>query len=133
MRRFAVDIGNDSESEQRVRVLSALAGLFGEPVEHVRVIEYSWYARLHRARATTRRGRIYLRGAAREFYRDPELLVHEYFHVLRQWAPGDLTVARYLLECCRRGYWRNRFEVAARAFAAVEAPRLRSLLSLPEA
>ena len=31
---------------------------------------------------------------------------------------GRLTVRSYLLECLRRGYWNNRFEVEARAFAA---------------
>src|SRR5579864_7796875 len=44
---------------------AALEEVFGESVDHVRVIEHSRYARLHgRALATTRRGRIYLRGEA---------------------------------------------------------------------
>lgn len=108
----------------------ALAQLFGEPVDRVRVIEHSWYARLHGPiRATTRRGRIYLTGSRREFFADPELVLHEYFHVLRQWAPGELTILRYLLESLRNGYWNNRFEIAARRFAADALPRLRVLLS----
>jgi hypothetical protein len=93
--------------------------IFGEAVEHVRVIEHSFYARLHfGARATTRRGRILLRGAATDFWSDPELVLHEYFHVLRQWQPGRLTICRYLVESARHGYWHNRFEIEARAFAA---------------
>jgi Domain of unknown function (DUF4157) len=96
----------------------ALETVLGEPVSHVRVIEHSLFARLHpRAVATTRRRRIYLRGSAQEFFENPWLVLHEYCHVLRQWEPGELTVARYCLECLRRGYWNNRFEIEARAFA----------------
>src|SRR5690554_3654820 len=87
-------------------VAAALHEIFGESVLHVRVVEHSRYARLHiGARATTRRDRILLRGAAEEFWQDAELLLHEYFHVLRQWQPRRLTIARYLLECAARGYW----------------------------
>lgn len=97
---------------------TALETVLGESVSRVHIIEHSLYARLHpRAIATTRRRRIYLRGSAQEFFEDPWLMLHEYCHVLRQWEQGDLTVARYCLECLRRGYWKNRFEVEARAFA----------------
>jgi hypothetical protein len=97
---------------------TALETVLGEPVSCVRVVEHSLYARLHpRAIATTRRRRIYLRGAAQDFFDDPRLMLHEYCHVLKQWEPGRLTVARYCLEWLRRGYWSNRFEVEARAFA----------------
>ena len=96
----------------------ALESVLGEPVAQVRIIERSLYARLHlRAVATTRRRRIYLRGAAQEFFDDPWLMLHEYCHVLKQWEPGDLTLARYCREWLRHGYRRNRFEVEARAFA----------------
>ena len=99
-------------------LLAALEAVLGEPVSHVRIIEHSLYARLHhRAIATTRRRRIYLRDAAQDFFDDPWLMLHEYCHVLKQWETGELTFARYCLECLRRGYWNNRFEVEARAFA----------------
>jgi hypothetical protein len=108
----------------------ALERLFGEPVAHVVVTEHSWFARLHaRAHATTRRGRIYLRGDAAAFFANPWLLLHEYWHVIRQWQPGNLTVARYLRECLRRGYWNNRFEVEARAFADAHAADLHAQLA----
>jgi hypothetical protein len=108
----------------------ALVELFGESVDHVRIIERSWYCRIHgRAVATTRRDRIYLRGTAAVFFRDPELVLHEYFHVLRQWGAGELTIARYLRESCRRGYFNNRFEVEARQFAAAQVSRFRALVS----
>jgi Domain of unknown function (DUF4157) len=96
----------------------ALEVVLGGPVSQVRIVEHSLWARLHpRAVATTRRRRIYLRGSAQDFFGDPWLMLHEYCHVLKQWEPGSLTVARYCLECLRHGYWNNRFEVEARAFA----------------
>ena len=96
----------------------ALEAVIGEPVSHVRIIEHSLYARLHhRAIATTRRRCIYLRDSAQDFFDDPWLMLHEYCHVLKQWEPGDLTMMRYCLEWLRNGYWNNRFEVEARAFA----------------
>ena len=107
----------------------ALEEILGESVAHVRVIEHSRYARAHgRAVATTRRGRIYLRGSADEFFSDPWIMLHEYCHVLRQWQTGSLTVPRYLIECLRRGYWNNRFEVEARAFADTHTGALRARL-----
>jgi len=108
----------------------ALERVFGESVGHVTVIEHSWFARLHgRAVATTRRGRIYLRGGGSDFFANPWLMLHEYCHVLRQWQPGTLTVTRYVFEYLRRGYWNNRFEVEARAFADAHAARLHALLA----
>lgn len=113
-------------------VLRALEEIFGEPVAHVRVVEHSKYAKCHvGACATTRRGRILLRDDAETFWQDAELLLHEYFHVLRQWQPGDLTVPRYLMESLQRGYWRNRYEIEARAFAARHSARMSRLLRNP--
>jgi hypothetical protein len=111
-------------------VRAALEEIFGESVAHIRVIEHSLYARLHlRAIATTRRGRIYLRDDAARFFSNPSLLLHEYWHVIGQWQRGTLTVPRYLLECLRRGYWNNRFEVEARAFAAAHTQALSATLA----
>ena len=109
--------------------LAALQEIFGEPVDHVRVIEHSFYARLHfGARATTRRNRILLRDSAAAFWSDPDLVLHEYFHVVRQWQPRRLTIWRYLVESLRRGYWLNRFEIEAREFARAQTPRFRLAL-----
>jgi len=109
-----------------------LAALFGPGVEQVRIVEYSLFARLHLgAVATTRRGAIYLRDSAAEFFANPALLLHEYCHVVLQWEPGRLTSANYLLEWLRRGYWDNRFEVEAREFAQANLKRFHALLSRP--
>jgi hypothetical protein len=98
---------------------AALERLLGAPVDEVELIEQSWYARLHLgARATTRRNRILLAGPASEFVSDPALMLHEYYHVLRQWNRGRLTTWRYLVEWLRRGYLDNRYERHARRFAA---------------
>ena len=110
-------------------VSHALEQLLGERVGHVKIIEHSWFARLHGACATTRLERIYLSGSAADFFANPWLMLHEYCHVLRQWQTGSLTVPRYLIECLRRGYWNNRFEVEARAFADLRAAQLHRLLA----
>jgi hypothetical protein len=110
-------------------VSGALEQLLGERIGHVKVIEHSWFARVHGASATTRLQRIYLSGSAEDFFSNPWLMLHEYCHVLRQWQTGSLTVPRYLLECARRGYWNNRFEIEARAFADQKAPQLYTLLA----
>lgn len=107
-----------------------LERLLGADIGQVKVIEHSWLVRLHgRAVATTRPQRIYLRGSAAEFFANPWLMLHEYCHVIRQWQCGQLTVARYLIECLRHGYWNNRFEVEAREFADLNVASLRALLS----
>jgi hypothetical protein len=111
-------------------VRAALRDVFGDGIDDVRIIERSWYARLHgHAVATTRRNRIYLRGRAHDFFADPELMLHEYYHVLRQWNPGRLSLWRYIVEWTRRGYWRNRYERQARRFTAWRLPAFRERLS----
>ena len=87
-------------------------------VDRVRLVPQSRFARLHgrRVTATTRTGVIYLAGSGRRFVNDPELVLHEYFHVLRQWNTGTLTVWRYVRESLQRGYRNNRYEVEARLF-----------------
>jgi hypothetical protein len=110
------------------RLRSSLELLFGERVDEVRLVEHSWYCRLHwRARATTRRNRIFLRGSLDEFFADPELLLHEYYHVLRQWNRGRLSIRTYLVESLARGYWQNRYERQARRFVSLRLPAFEKL------
>ena len=110
-------------------VSAALEAVFAEPVDGVVIIENSLYARAHLGmRATTRPNRILLAIGGAEFAANPELLLHEYCHVIRQWRPGHLTRSRYLLESARCGYWQNRFEREARAFAAAAAGDYRRYL-----
>jgi hypothetical protein len=100
-------------------VASALEQVFEEPAVGVIVIEHSRYAKLHRGMsATTRPNRILLAIGGAEFVASPELLLHEYYHVLCQWRTGYLTHWQYVAECVRCGYRKNRYEQEAREFAA---------------
>ena len=111
-------------------VVKALERVFGEPVSAVTVIEHSRYARIHRGMsATTRPKCILLAISGTEFVANPDLLLHEYFHVLRQWGAGRLTRWRYLIESARRGYRGNEFEQEAREFAAASIERYLALLA----
>jgi hypothetical protein len=97
----------------------ALERVFEAPVDTIIVIENSLYARAHLGMcATTRPNRILLAISGAEFAANPQLLLHEYFHVIRQWRSGHLTRWRYLTESARRGYQANRYEQEAREFAA---------------
>ena len=108
----------------------ALTAVFGDPVDDVVLREHSWFARLHgRATATTRRNTIFLRGSADDFFANPELLLHEYFHVLRQWNRGRMNLVDYLLEWYRRGYWHNRYERQARRFVTLRLAAFRDALA----
>lgn len=107
----------------------ALADLFGDSVDEVELREHSLFARLHgRARATTRRNVIYLRGSAEDFFHDHELLLHEYFHVLRQWNRGRMSAWSYLVEWWRHGYWQNRYERHARRFTRMRLGKFKKRL-----
>ena len=137
----------ESQSKGRARIVgkryrlpmpvaAVLRRIFSESVENVLVIEHSAYAWLHRGMAaTTRPNRILLAISGAAFVANPELMLHEYFHVLRQWRTGQLTRWGYLVESAQRGHWDNRFEREAREFAAAAAPLYRRLLidaSIPD-
>jgi hypothetical protein len=125
--------GRTSFDRLPAAVRSALREVFGGAAAGVELIERSWLVRWHpRALATTRPNRIYLRGTIAEFAEfacDPELVLHEYFHVLNQWAPRRLTRLRYVAEWLRRGYFDNRFEVEAREFETMNQRWFRVLLA----
>lgn len=109
------------------RDLAALTKTFGPSAAHVEIVEQSRFAKLHRALATTRRNRIYLACDVDCFLRDPDLMLHEYYHVIAQWNAGQLSVAKYLWESLKRGYRNNRFEVAACQFARAHAAEFKRL------
>jgi hypothetical protein len=115
-------------------VAAALEHVFEESVDHVTIVERSRYAKLHRGMAaTTRPNRILLAISGDEFASAPELLLHEYYHVLCQWRTGYLTRWRYLAESVRCGYRQNRYEEEAREFAAANLDRYRRFLRDPPA
>jgi Domain of unknown function (DUF4157) len=107
-----------------LKTRAALERVFEAPLDRIIVIENSLYARAHLGMcATTRPNRILLAISGAEFAANPELLLHEYFHIIRQWRPGYLTRWRYLTESARRGYRANRYEQEAREFAATARER----------
>jgi hypothetical protein len=111
-------------------VAAALEQVFEEPADSVVVIEHSRFAKLHRGMtATTRPNRILLAISGAEFVASPELLLHEYYHVICQWRTGYLTRWRYVAEFARRGYWQNRYEQEAREFASENAEQYRAALT----
>jgi hypothetical protein len=55
-------------------------------------------------------------------------VLHEYYHVLRQWNRGRMSLASYLAEWLRRGYFNSRYERQARRFARLRRPALEALL-----
>jgi len=77
-------------------------------------------------------GRILLAISGAAFVADPDLLLHEYFHVLRQWRTAQLTRWRYVVESARCGYWNNRYEREAREFAAGAVEQYRGYLRDPD-
>ena len=108
----------------------ALERVFEASLDGIAVIENSLYARAHPGMcATTRPNRILLAISGAEFAANPQLLLHEYFHVIRQWRPGHLTRWRYLIESARGGYRANRYELEAREFAATARERFDRYLS----
>lgn len=124
-------MGKCVQTGQRMpeRLRKSLERIFGERVGHIELVENSVYCRLHlRARATTRRNRILLNGTLDEFFADPELMLHEYYHVLRQWNRGRMSIRTYLLESVARGYRDNRYERQARRFASLRLPAFQRLL-----
>jgi hypothetical protein len=117
-----------------VRLQIALERVFEAPVDRIIVIENSLYARAHLGMcATTRPDRILLAISGAQFAANSELVLHEYFHVIRQWRTGHLTRWRYVTESARRGYQANRYEQEARAFAATARERFdRHLIELAQ-
>ncbi|HNQ75130.1 MAG TPA: RHS repeat-associated core domain-containing protein, partial [Pseudothauera hydrothermalis] len=69
-----------------------------------------------------------------EFFADHGLVLHEYYHVLRQWNTGELTRRGYLAEVARTGSWAdgNRFEDASNEFAKSHAQALKDCLQQKE-
>jgi hypothetical protein len=70
------------------RLSAALESLFGEPVAHIKVVQYSIYVRFHwRAIATTRRNSHLPARQRQGILRRRPAVLHEYFHVLRSGPP----------------------------------------------
>jgi hypothetical protein len=102
----------------------ALRQLLGPSVDNVQVIANSPVAMAHgRAIAVTRRGAIYLSISGEAFLSDPRTMLEEYYHVIKQWDTGRMTILSYGILSgyaeLRGGnsYDDNPFEIEAKDFA----------------
>jgi hypothetical protein len=105
-----------------------LEQIFGESVAGVNVRNK---AIVNNDFATTRRNSIRLPPTlpVDEFFADRGLVLHEYYHVLRQWNTGQLSRGAYAAEFMRNGSADgNRFEDAANAFSKNHAQALNDCL-----
>lgn len=106
-------------------MLKCLRQVFGQDVDWVNVVIdppmiYRHFGPGVRG-ATTRPGIVYINMSCDDFWDDPTLVLHEYYHVVRQWAVG-MTVPGYLMQ-----FWIKERE--ARDFAAQNVGRLRNCLT----
>jgi hypothetical protein len=102
--------------------------IFGEPVNGVDVRNKRFVTNNF---ITTRENSIRLPPdfSTEDFFSNSHLVLHEYFHVLRQWNTGQLTRRAYAAEFLRNGSADgNRFEDAANAFADSQIDVLRKCL-----
>lgn len=112
-------------------MIVALEDVFCESVNQIKVVEHSRYAALHgRILATTRKELILLNMGGEAFSQLPELVLHEYYHVVKQWRNGDLTTLKYIIESAKNGYINNKYEVATNRFVQQNITRFKDLLSL---
>jgi hypothetical protein len=92
-----------------------LEKVMNEPIDTVRLIHKP--KKNPKYFAVTRRDKITVHIPCNEFWNDYELVLEEYYHVLKQWNTGRMNRRNYIWETLRRGYQRNRFELEAQSFA----------------
>ncbi|HEY0506356.1 MAG TPA: RHS repeat-associated core domain-containing protein [Lysobacter sp.] len=98
--------------------LSRLLGVPIEAIDDVQILTNSPKSKLYGAVATTGPNVVFVAGDAESFMADPRTMLEEYYHVVKQWNPGSLTIGSYLMEnVASGGYDNNRFEVEAKDFA----------------
>jgi len=79
--------------------------------------------------ATTRPNLIIAYVPCNEFFAQHESVLEEYYHVLRQWKTGEMTLLGWLWETAKHGYEGNKFEIEAKAFASAALPIFDKCLS----
>jgi RHS repeat-associated protein len=76
-----------------------LSKILGFPVQQIKVHDNSSLPDLITKGATfTLPGKIFLPGTCGEFYGNPWLVLHEYYHVVDQWDTGRMSLGGYLAE-----------------------------------
>ncbi len=96
-----------------------LEKILGENVGSVEVNVDSTFARMHGVYATTRKNAIYVNDTCDGFFGNPFTILEEYYHVLKQWNTGRLTLLGYIAaNIADGGYDKNRWEIEAKTFAS---------------
>lgn len=120
--RFSEELPAQAEQDRNRQYIvpdnhrSALITTFnvgGEAIDRIIITENSDFARQHgeNVLAVTRVNAIYLGGSGASFLTDLKLILHEYYHVLRQWNTGELTTFRYIVEWARQGFNYNQIKL----------------------
>ncbi len=125
---FADALGLCAASPNMKRCLEKI---FGSPVDSVRVRNKKF---IRNNFVTTRRNEIRLPPSfpCESFWSDPFLVLHEYYHVLRQWNVGGLSRWGYVREWFDKGSGDgNRFEDEANKFARENVEELKKCLADP--
>jgi len=108
-----------------------LQKIFGESVdgvviqEHVKPASYQW-------EATTRPNKIILFVPCERFLSDHDVVLEEYYHVLKQWNTGRMSRVSWLW-AERHGYQNNKFEKEADEFVKAHLKDFEDCLSCKKA
>ena len=106
------------------KMKKCLEKILHESVDNIEVIEDKEFVNQHfiTSGAVTRPGKIFISMTCDEFFNSdwPVFILHEYFHVTKQWAKG-MTILGYLLD------WRNK-EHDAQQFGEQNAKRFQDCL-----
>jgi RHS repeat-associated protein len=106
-----------------------LEKIFGKPINDIDVHNKLF---VNNDFITTRRNDIRLPPdlPCNDFFDDPFLVLHEYYHVLNQWNTGELSVLKYSIEFLKHGSSNgNKYEDAANQFARDHLEELKKCLA----
>jgi hypothetical protein len=102
------------------KMKKCLEDILGEPIDKIEVKEDKDFVNQHfiKSGATTRPGKIYISMTCEEFFGNKwfDFILHEYFHVTKQWGKG-MGYVDYILN------WRQK-EREAQEFGEQNAERL---------
>jgi uncharacterized protein RhaS with RHS repeats len=86
--------------------------LFKQPVGGVKIVTKGPSKKWD---ATTRKNKIIVYGSCEDFFNNPDTVLEEYHHVLRQWNTGRLSRLKYAIAWIKDGY-DNKWERESKAW-----------------
>jgi len=106
------------------KMKGCLEKILEENIDNIEVHEDKLFVNLHgiKSGAVTRPGKIYISMTCNDFFQNdwPDFILHEYFHVTKQWAKG-MSIPGYLLDHKKK-------EGDAQGFGEKHAERLKRCL-----